>query len=516
MSDVESAGPAERRILLEHDVPVVLSDGTTTRADVWRPDDDAVHPAILVRTPYGKETHFHMSPVDPRAAAERGYALVIQDVRGRGSSGGTFRPLAQERADGRETVQWVADRTWCSGEVMMTGPSYVGACAWLAAAERPRGLVAIAPMNSTNDFRDGLFFAGDVREHGQLTAWISAALASVDDRRPDDIESADRDPRSLADIVAEASTWFAAAADDPYWDDLAADATAVEVPVFAGVGWYDIFLRGTLRAFAARDRQDDRLVIGNWGHDNYFSHLVGPRNLGFSGSGEALGIGGLVLDFFESVRSATKPPGPRVRSYVLGAKEWASSRSWPPAGLASATVELPAAEIVVDPGDLPVARGGHWLRVGEPGGNWGPGDQRQLAARADVVRHEIVAAGAQTLIAGPVRARLRVDHDRPGSHMWVVLMCIQQSDGALDVLSEGVARTVDRGELLVELPDVYVEIAPEQSVVVLLSGGLWPRWEPTTVGGAQRLLSGSTLEFGIVSPVPPDVPASHPERNHNA
>ena len=55
-------------------------------------------PAILIRTPYRKESLSAQSPVDPRRAAERGYALVLQDVRGKGSSEGAFEPFVQERA----------------------------------------------------------------------------------------------------------------------------------------------------------------------------------------------------------------------------------------------------------------------------------------------------------------------------------------------------------------------------------------------------------------------------------
>ena len=97
--------PDTLAIALDRNVAVPLRDGVATRADVWRLADGARHPAILIRTPYRKESLGAQSPVDPRRAAERGYALVVQDVRGKGASEGTFEPFVQERPDGFDSVE---------------------------------------------------------------------------------------------------------------------------------------------------------------------------------------------------------------------------------------------------------------------------------------------------------------------------------------------------------------------------------------------------------------------------
>ena len=89
--------PDTLAIALDRNVAIPLRDGVATRADAWRPVDGGPHPAILIRTPYRKESLGAQSPVDPRRAAERGYGLVVQDVRGKGASEGTFEPFVQER-----------------------------------------------------------------------------------------------------------------------------------------------------------------------------------------------------------------------------------------------------------------------------------------------------------------------------------------------------------------------------------------------------------------------------------
>lgn len=143
-------------ITLERDVPVPLGDGTVTRADVWRDPAAPPGPVLLVRTPYLKEAMAPSVQIDPRAAADHGIALVIQDVRGTGTSAGTFTPFVHETADGSDTVGWVRRQPWCDGRVGMLGMSYVGATQWHAAAGRPEGLMGIAPHPQLRHPRRGM------------------------------------------------------------------------------------------------------------------------------------------------------------------------------------------------------------------------------------------------------------------------------------------------------------------------------------------------------------------------
>ncbi len=81
-----------------------MRDGTIFRADIYRPQTDAPLPVLLQRTPYGKgfsQTSFALM------AAERGYAVVLQDTRGRWASDGDGYPLVHEQQDGYDTVAMV-------------------------------------------------------------------------------------------------------------------------------------------------------------------------------------------------------------------------------------------------------------------------------------------------------------------------------------------------------------------------------------------------------------------------
>ncbi len=92
---------------MEKDVAVPMRDGVTLRADVLRPRGAGGFPVLVYRTPYGKEPTLEEYSTF-RHAVEHGYAVVVQDVRGRYASGGEFRPYENEGRDGYDTIEWAA------------------------------------------------------------------------------------------------------------------------------------------------------------------------------------------------------------------------------------------------------------------------------------------------------------------------------------------------------------------------------------------------------------------------
>jgi uncharacterized protein len=484
-------------IRIDREVPVPMGDGTVLRAEVWRPDDDRPHPAILERTPYLKETGAPSPILDSRLATERGYAVVLQDVRGRGSSEGSFEPFVNEEADGADSVAWTAGQEWCDGNVAMAGMSYVGATQWLAAAAQPPALKAIAPTLSSDAYGEGWSFRSGVLEHGFVTTWSAGDLAAPGEQWLDAPERAYEDLDGLAGIAPWTRDWLVEKADSHYWRSrsVAPRRAAVGVPVLYTGGWYDVFLAGTLSGFERSRHPFDRLIVGPWGHDWQLSNLVGDANVGSAGAG--FGWFSSALDFFDAVLAGREPDLPRVRAYVLGARRWADLEAWPPSG-ATVTAPLDPAEVVVRPEDPVPSLGGRGLLVQTPGGGWGVRDQRRLLGRPDVAVAGRVEWPRPTTLAGPVRARLRTVAAGPGDAQWVLILCLEREDGSLHNLCEGVARTpAGEAEVTVELGDVCVEVAPGQPVVALLAGSSFPRWPRPAGAGSQRILDSSSLELTV-------------------
>ena len=113
-------------------------DGVMLVADAWHPARRRTWPVLLQRLPYGRAVA--STPVLPHPSwfARRGYAVVVQDCRGRGDSGGTFAPFVDEGRDGAAAIEWAARLPFSDGRVATYGFSYQGLAQLYAAAAGPR------------------------------------------------------------------------------------------------------------------------------------------------------------------------------------------------------------------------------------------------------------------------------------------------------------------------------------------------------------------------------------------
>ncbi|MBD2898402.1 Cocaine esterase [Actinomadura sp. RB99] len=80
--------------------------------------------------PYDRSSSFmaqHIIGLEIVCALDAGFAVVVQDTRGRYTSEGAFTPFAHEADDGRDTIAWLLEQDFCDGSVFTYGASYVGA-----------------------------------------------------------------------------------------------------------------------------------------------------------------------------------------------------------------------------------------------------------------------------------------------------------------------------------------------------------------------------------------------------
>src|ERR1700691_5415607 len=90
---------------------IPMRDGVVLRADVLLPSGNGPFPVLVYRTPYG-EKNAQREYTTFQHARERGYAVVVQDVRGRYGSDGGFGPYQGGGRDGREPIGGAAERPW--------------------------------------------------------------------------------------------------------------------------------------------------------------------------------------------------------------------------------------------------------------------------------------------------------------------------------------------------------------------------------------------------------------------
>ena len=371
-------------VAVERDVAVTMRDGTVLRANVYRPADGGSYPAVVERTPYGKDASRPSATIDGVRSAAMGLVVVVQDVRGQGrSEGGAFYMFRDEFADGYDTVEWIAAQPFCNGHVGCFGTSYGGNTSWQTAIAAPPSLGAIAPVQAPIDFVDGWDWLtrDGILKWGLLLNWTLTAIAESQLRRhARDDEMSSRlevlaawmdEPDELfwttplskvGDVLQEVIGPGAAGAGTPlsFFRDVVArelpepwrgegvgfarDHSRVRVPAFITASWYDVILGHDLshyerlRGCGETDtpRERTRLLIGPWSHGMFLS-VVGQLDFGRRAMGGSLDLGAdlgtIQAEWFTSLLrpQPTEPDGPRVKLFVQGVNRWRDEDDWPPA-----------------------------------------------------------------------------------------------------------------------------------------------------------------------------------------
>ncbi len=98
-------------ILIEKNIMVPMRDGVRLATDVYRPVEGGPAPVLLSRLAYNKELPATIqAAIDTSRAVQVGYAVFLQDCRGRFGSEGEFTPIVNETSDGVDTVAWIAQQ----------------------------------------------------------------------------------------------------------------------------------------------------------------------------------------------------------------------------------------------------------------------------------------------------------------------------------------------------------------------------------------------------------------------
>ncbi len=229
-------------------VNIPMDDSILLGTDVYLPGKHGTYPVVLVRTPYNKRGEQWMG----KAFNLFGIAVVIQDVRGRYSSGGDFYPFIHERSDGLKTLRWIREQPWSDGTVAGWGASYVGYTQW-AISDSLNYLTLLLTGANLYDFTypDGLFSLQSAFIWGlQNAASVSKTIP------PEKLGAAAMIlPLSAADDstvedIPFITDWISHETYDDYWQkmDFRGKTSAQLISM---AGWYDIFLKAQLEDFEA-------------------------------------------------------------------------------------------------------------------------------------------------------------------------------------------------------------------------------------------------------------------------
>ena len=373
-------------------VMVPMRDGVRLATDIYRPKDaDGPVPLIFIKTPYnfneigGPQLQWFMQ------AVERGYAVAIQNERGRYYSEGEWQILGNPRTDGYDALTWFADQEWSNGAVGTLGCSSSAEWQMALAAQGHPAHKAMVPMAAGAGigrvgefYEQGNWYKGGVHQT-LFTVWLYSVQQQMYPRFPAGLSQEDLQRfRKFYDLAPEmpevdwkkqlrklpSIDWIEEAGgnygpmqemmartpDDPAWYDggLYHDDEAFRVPAFWFNSWFDVSQGPNLAMYNhARENGSSQVV-----RDGQYVLVAPTLHCGFYRIPEhedliagELNVGNATFPLYDQMfaffdrylkdePSDTFDALPRVQYYTMGRNEWSSAETWPPQDAEPVTMYL--------------------------------------------------------------------------------------------------------------------------------------------------------------------------------
>jgi putative CocE/NonD family hydrolase len=486
-------------IVVQKNIQIAMRDGVTLATDVYRPVMGEPFPTVVIRTPYNKDLSALLLLVapDPLRLAQEGFAVVVQDCRGCGSSEGEFNPFFQDAHDGSDTIAWITAQSWAKGTIGMAGGSYLGAVQWLVASEGSGPLQALAPSITTSQYYHPWTYQGGAFQLGFCLFWALGFFAIPElqrrvARRQARLIELSAAMHSLADIenlywqrplmnlpefrqiTPFYFDWLAHPGFDEYWQAMipGPGPHQSEVPTLIIGGWFDLFLGGSLESYLELKRHTGsdvthrpRLLIGPWSHGIWYG-IFPERDFGLLASTDAIDITGEQLRWFDYWLKGEEngvPDDPPVKIFVMGRDQWREEEDWPlpdtqyrqyylhSGGSANSiygdgrlATESPGNEppdhYTYDPRDPTPTCGGATLLPGaQMGVNAGPKDQRTVEQRKDVLVYTTVPLARDLEVIGSIELTLYATSSARDTDFTGKLVDVYP-DGRAMILTDGILR----------------------------------------------------------------------------
>ncbi len=506
---------------------VEMRDGVKLATDIYHNGDtSSAKPVILVRTVYGKNQTFGWNPVWAELV-KQGYAVLIQDIRGRFESEGVYDIARGRREDGIDTLDWIVAQSWSNGKVGLSGCSYLGETQVVLEATNHPALVVGQPQSPASGYykpgRAWQSFSGGAFDLAQTAGWF-AGSGAIERGTQFDFERylsiIDTLPTiSLLERAGAPKTayeaWRTSEPDGEYFRtmDLVMADDKVSTPNLFFDTWYDYGARETLmmanqfkRTAQSDAAEHQQLIIGPGTHCNFAESpdqlSVGERPM----SNGHFAYEQAQIDWYNYWLKGEKNASlerPFLTYYLMGANEWRTANEWPLTntkrtnwylhsdGRLSLDTQVQTGSVTYtyDPANPVPSHGGHSCCTGsdsEAGGY----DQRANQSRADVLtfRSEPLVEGVE--VTGLITATLFVSSSAVDTDFTVKLIDIYPTGEAYNV-QEGIVRMRYRDSLreptLIEPNKVYeVQVdlnasanyfAKGHRIAVEVSSSNFPRFE---------------------------------------
>lgn len=514
---------------------MLTRDGVRLDADIYRPSCEGEFPVLLMRQPYGRAIASTVVYAHPTWYAAQGYIVVIQDVRGRGTSQGSFKLFSHEIADGEDAVNWAAKLPGSNAKVGMYGFSYQGMTQLYAAASKPPALKTICPAMIGYDlyadwaYEGGAFClaanlvwaiqlaAETARLSGDETAYQALFAAS---RNLPLNEAIPANPEILKKFASDSfyHEWLAHPKPCEYWEKLSPKTyfQGVDLPMLHIGGWFDTFIRGTIHLYkemAARSTYNQHLIIGPW------AHLPWCRQVGAVDYGKAAEtpIDWLQVRWFDQILKDLDTglfDEPPISLFEMGSNKWRLFDSWPgnnhksyflaTTGLASIRESegkltdslpenCPCDVLVHDPWRPVPALGGH---ASMPSGSF---ERSPLDYRSDVLTYTTEPLTTDLHLAGDIAVEIYCTADCRSHDLSAILSEVHPNGNTYN-LTQGYLHVESNQDasLQIQLQATCVRIAKGNALRLSLSAACFPAY-PVNPGTGSPLNTTRLMDAQIIT-----------------
>jgi putative CocE/NonD family hydrolase len=449
---------------------ITVRDGIRLASDIYLPSPAGRFPTVVQRTPYGKYDERCVAYAE--WMAEHGYAVVIQDVRGRHDSDGTWHPYDNhEDTDGHDTLDWIVDQIWSNGRVAFSGSSYLAFTGYMAAMGGHPALKAlVARVPATGLYRHH-FYMGGIFSLARLV-WATLAGRRVQQVSPNagrpvfTFEKLIReDPDLLLHLPVEEigerfalpapwwRTWLQHETEDEYWRqrEIIHHFQRIRLPIYHVGGWHDDFCSVPIENFLAAGGPhaacEQRLLMGMWPHQVNMGADYGGIDYGPEAVIDLFAREKRFLDPYMNDAAHGPMDEPPVRIFIMGANEWRNYDSWPPSSVETKPLYLhpggvldwrlpdsgKAACYAYDPAD-PTPQ--PW-DYGEPDLPVIPGHGLDAGEREDRLLYATPPLDKRLNLVGPLSLALHAATDGPDTDWFAWLAWQDPQTGQIRLLSYG-------------------------------------------------------------------------------
>lgn len=536
---------------------VPMRDGVRLNTFAYLPDDGAAaYPVIMQRSPYGITSPegkdvtnptrgWNPDPKFPLAGAllrgwsdmvRRGYAVVLQDCRGRHGSEGEDTVYGDDAHDGYDTLEWIAQQPWSNQRVGIAGSSAAATTTYAAVSQNHPSVKAFFAQVGGASIYNDVVYEGQSIELERLWLWVAENIPGLSRTHRERVQKrrglTEAEFDHLADEAAarfqrltkaaEAAVPFVEDDDwmhlplhqypdfadlQPYLNEILTHPLpdefrerhnfrkSIRVPGFHATTWYDVFLPSVFAAYLESQARcgNQRLWVGPNSHYFIYANKFWPRDPYFEWFDYWLKDEPTALVKEPPVYFSTRPWVRKWRDYQP--LDWVHAEHWPPSPSREQRLYLTdegrlddtpgqagSLAYIYDPRQPIPTVGGRNMRISA-------GQQPQNAVR-EMPNYGLIYASVplreSLTIAGPVTLHLTVESNCLDTD-FVGKLIEKTDDGDSNLILDGVVRAMHRSgrreplkcgrpcDLVMDLGHIYHRFSAGSQIQIDITSSNFPR-----------------------------------------